>query len=214
MTRINSHQVIQMLDDERLVFVDDNTGVEVVMPIARAKAIIDRVTAAAKPGIVYTATRRNADELAGVVAGVARDEGVAEGSRWVHVSGGHGTEVLRPVRLAGAAVALLLRPTVSPDQSRYLAMAVVAAIDSSFGGLRAHLEQTFSDRLFVLAFVTNAAVAVLLVWKSAHDLEHVKNILSGSSLYVNDAQLATRCADSNLPARCRRSERWPGRASR
>ena len=43
MTRINSHQVIQMLDDERLVFVDDNTGVEVVMPIARAKAIIDQI---------------------------------------------------------------------------------------------------------------------------------------------------------------------------
>ena len=30
--------------------------------------------------------------------------------------------------LVGAALALVLRPTVSPEQSRYLAMAVVAAI--------------------------------------------------------------------------------------
>ena len=43
-----------------------------------------------------------------------------------------------------------------------LAMAVVAAIDSSFGGLRAHLEQTFSDRLFVLAFVSIAAMTPLI----------------------------------------------------
>jgi len=49
------------------------------------------------------------------------------------------------------------------DQSRYLAMAVVAAIDSSFGGLRAHLGRRFRPAV-VLAFVSNAAVAVLLVW--------------------------------------------------
>lgn len=45
------------------------------------------------------------DALAGVVRAVARADGVRQGSRWVHVSGGAGTEVLRPARLAGAAVA-------------------------------------------------------------------------------------------------------------
>lgn len=42
MTRINSHQVIQMLDDERLVFVDDSTGTEVVMPITQALYVIEQ----------------------------------------------------------------------------------------------------------------------------------------------------------------------------
>src|SRR5205085_11475351 len=74
--------------------------------------------------------------------------------------------VVRPARVAGvlalfsllvgALVAILLRPTVPQDVTRYLAMAVVAAIDSSFGGVRAYLERTFNDRIFVLAFVTNA----------------------------------------------------------
>jgi small basic protein len=92
--------------------------------------------------------------------------------------------------LAGAAVALVLRPSVSPDQSRYLAMAVVAAIDSSFGGLRAHLEQTFSDRLFVLAFVSNAAVAVLLVWigdQLSADLATAVAVVFGVRIFQNVA---------------------------
>ena len=55
------------------------------------------------------------DELGQVATGAARDEAVAEGSRWIHVSGGHGTEVLRPVRLAGAAVAACHPAQTFPD---------------------------------------------------------------------------------------------------
>ncbi len=90
----------------------------------------------------------------------------------------------------GAVVALVLRPTVSEDQSRYLAMAVVAALDSSFGGLRAHLEQTFSDRLFVLAFVSNAAVAVVLVWigdQLGADLATAVAVVFGVRIFQNVA---------------------------
>jgi len=94
--------------------------------------------------------------------------------------------------LAGAVVALVLRPTVSPDQSRYLAMTVVAALDSSFGGLRAHLEQTFSDRLFLLAFVSNAALAVLLVWigdQVGVDLVTAVAVVFGVRIFQNVAAL-------------------------
>lgn len=66
--------------------------------------------------------------------------------------------------LAGAALAVILSPEVAPEDTHYVTMAVVAALDAAFGGLRAHLEHTFSDRLFVLAFASNAAVAILLVW--------------------------------------------------
>jgi len=94
--------------------------------------------------------------------------------------------------IAGALLALILRPTVSEEQSRYLAMAVVAALDSTFGGLRAHLEQTFSDRLFVLAFVSNAAVAVLLVWigdQLAADLSTAVAVVFGVRIFQNVAAL-------------------------
>src|SRR2546430_6035979 len=66
--------------------------------------------------------------------------------------------------VVGAIVALLLRPSVPAEMTRYVAMAVVAAIDSSFGGVRAYLERTFNDRIFVLAFITNAALAIGIVW--------------------------------------------------
>ncbi|MPZ71800.1 MAG: DUF2520 domain-containing protein [Nitriliruptorales bacterium] len=55
------------------------------------------------------------DALADLVAAVARDDGVAEGSRWVHVSGGYGTDVLRPAHLAGAAVAACHPAQTFPD---------------------------------------------------------------------------------------------------
>ena len=61
------------------------------------------------------------DVLADVVSAVARDEGVVEGSRWIHVSGGYGTEVLRPVHLAGAAVAACHPAQTFPDPDRGLA---------------------------------------------------------------------------------------------
>ena len=66
--------------------------------------------------------------------------------------------------IVGALLALLLHPTVSPEQSRYLAVMVIAALDATFGALRSLLEQTFSDRVFVISFVSNAGLAVLLVW--------------------------------------------------
>lgn len=55
------------------------------------------------------------DAVAAVVRGVARDEGVAEGSRWVHVAGGFDVEVLRPARLAGARVAACHPAHTFPD---------------------------------------------------------------------------------------------------
>lgn len=66
--------------------------------------------------------------------------------------------------LVGALLAILLRPTVPENLTPYVAIAVVVAIDSAFGGLRAYLERTFNDRVFVLAFATNAALAVFLVF--------------------------------------------------
>ena len=66
--------------------------------------------------------------------------------------------------IVGALLAILLRPSVPADLSRYVAMAVVAAIDSAFGGVRAYLERTFNERVFVVAFVLNAALAIFLVW--------------------------------------------------
>jgi 2-amino-4-hydroxy-6-hydroxymethyldihydropteridine diphosphokinase len=61
------------------------------------------------------------DALAEVVRDLALADAVAEGARVIHVSGGHGTAVLRPLRLAGAAVAACHPAQTFPDPDRGLA---------------------------------------------------------------------------------------------
>jgi small basic protein len=97
--------------------------------------------------------------------------------------------------IVGALVAILLRPSVPQDLSRYVAMAVVAAIDSAFGGVRAYLERTFNDRVFVIAFLLNAALAIFLVWigdQLAADLATAVAVVFGVRIFQNLAAIRRR----------------------
>ena len=97
--------------------------------------------------------------------------------------------------IIGALIALLLRPTVPAEMTRYVAMGVVAAVDASFGGVRAYLERTFNDRVFVLAFVSNAAVAAGLVWlgdQLAVDLTTAVVVVFGVRIFQNLAAVRRR----------------------
>jgi len=66
--------------------------------------------------------------------------------------------------VAGVVSGLLLQPTVPLDLQPYLPIAVVAALDALFGGLRAWLEGIFDDKVFVVSFVGNVLVASLVVY--------------------------------------------------
>lgn len=57
----------------------------------------------------------NDDAVVDVVRDAARAHAVAPDSRWVHVSGAHGLEALRPARLAGARAAALHPAQTFPD---------------------------------------------------------------------------------------------------
>ncbi|HUP85523.1 MAG TPA: small basic family protein [Acidimicrobiales bacterium] len=95
----------------------------------------------------------------------------------------------------GAVLALVLRPTVPADLTRYVAMGVVAAVDASFGGVRAYVENTFNDRVFVLAFLTNAVVAAGLVWlgdQLSVDLTTAVVVVLGIRIFQNLAALRRR----------------------
>jgi small basic protein len=65
---------------------------------------------------------------------------------------------------AGIALGLLLKPAVPFWLQPYLPIAVVAALDALFGALRALLDGIFSDKVFVVSFIANVLVAVLLVF--------------------------------------------------
>ena len=64
----------------------------------------------------------------------------------------------------GIAIGLFLEPTVPLWLQPYLPIAVVAALDAVFGGLRALLDGIFDDRVFVVSFLSNVVVAALVVF--------------------------------------------------
>lgn len=66
--------------------------------------------------------------------------------------------------LAGVALGIVLEPTVPPGLQPYLPIAVVAALDAVFGGIRAKLDGIFDDKQFVISFVSNVLVAGLIVY--------------------------------------------------
>jgi small basic protein len=72
------------------------------------------------------------------------------------------------IALAGLIVGALLGLLVAPDVplwlQPYLPIAIVAALDALFGALRALLDGVFSDRVFVVSFVSNVVIAGLIVF--------------------------------------------------
>lgn len=66
--------------------------------------------------------------------------------------------------LLGALIGVVLEPTVPVVLQPYLPIAVVAALDALFGGLRALLDGTFNDRVFLVSFLSNVVVAALIVF--------------------------------------------------
>ena len=66
--------------------------------------------------------------------------------------------------VAGVMLGIFLQPTLPAALAPYLPIAIVAALDAIFGGLRAYLEHKFSDKVFAVSFVSNVLIAALIVW--------------------------------------------------
>jgi len=64
----------------------------------------------------------------------------------------------------GVVLGLVLRPAVPQALDPYLPIAVVAALDAVFGGLRAYLDGIFDDKVFVISFVSNVLIASGIVF--------------------------------------------------
>jgi small basic protein len=64
----------------------------------------------------------------------------------------------------GVVAGLLVQPTVPLWLQPYLPIAVVAALDAVFGGLRAWSEGVFDDKVFVVSFVANVLIAAFVVF--------------------------------------------------
>jgi small basic protein len=64
----------------------------------------------------------------------------------------------------GVILGVVFEPSVPVQLQPYLPIAVVAALDAVFGGIRAKLDGIFDDKQFVISFISNVLVAALIVY--------------------------------------------------
>ena len=66
--------------------------------------------------------------------------------------------------LLGIAAGLMLDVQVPLTLQPYLPIAVVAALDAVFGGVRAVMDGVFDDKVFVISFISNVLIAAFIVF--------------------------------------------------
>lgn len=66
--------------------------------------------------------------------------------------------------LIGVLVGIILDPTVPLWMQPYIPIAVIAALDAVFGGIRATLENIFDDKIFITSFISNVLIAAVIVF--------------------------------------------------
>lgn len=64
----------------------------------------------------------------------------------------------------GILAGYLFDVSVPLELQPYLPIAIVAALDAVFGGVRAVMEGIFNDKVFVVSFIANVLIAALIVW--------------------------------------------------
>src|ERR1700726_4600873 len=79
-------------------------------------------------------------------------------------SGGRAGMIGIAALAVGIVLGLVFHPSVPEVIQPYLPIAVVAALDAGFGGLRAYLDRIFDPKVFVVSFVFNVFVAALIVY--------------------------------------------------
>ena len=57
-----------------------------------------------------------------------------------------------------------LSPTIPYTVSKYLAIGIVAALDSVFGGIASNIKKNFDIKVFISGFFVNAILAILLTF--------------------------------------------------
>lgn len=70
--------------------------------------------------------------------------------------------------LLGLALGLLTDIQIPSVYENYLSIAVLAALDTLFGGIRAYLQQVYDDKVFLSGFFFNIALAAGLAFLGVH----------------------------------------------
>jgi small basic protein len=70
--------------------------------------------------------------------------------------------------LLGIFLGFMTDIRIPEEYSDYLSIAVLAALDTLFGGIRAHLQNIYDERVFVSGFFFNIILAATLAFLGVH----------------------------------------------
>jgi small basic protein len=94
--------------------------------------------------------------------------------------------------LIGGVIGFLLPYTYNTSYSLYITIAILACLDSVFGGVRANLEKKFNIKIFISGFFGNALLAAFLAYigdRLAVPLYYAAIFTFGSRLFDNFAAI-------------------------
>lgn len=92
--------------------------------------------------------------------------------------------------LIGVFVGVFIPYNIPPDYSKYMAVAILACLDSVFGGIAAMLQEKFDMKIFVSGFFSNALLAAGLAYigdKLGADVYLAAVFVFGNRLFINFA---------------------------
>jgi small basic protein len=70
--------------------------------------------------------------------------------------------------IIGVAVGLSSNLAIPEEYSSYLSIAILAALDTLFGGIRAHLQNMYDEAVFISGFFFNIVLAASLAFLGVH----------------------------------------------
>lgn len=70
--------------------------------------------------------------------------------------------------LVGITLGLLTDIKISAEYANYLSIAILAALDTLVGGIRAHLQNIYDEKVFVSGFFFNIILAASLAFLGVH----------------------------------------------
>jgi len=103
--------------------------------------------------------------------------------------------------IAGIIIGYVVNFHVTPDVSPYVAIALLAALDSVFGGVAASMQKHFNMPVFVSGFFGNALLAVGITYIGRRldvDLFLAAVVVFGTRLFSNFAVIRRLMLDNYL----------------
>jgi len=64
----------------------------------------------------------------------------------------------------GAVLGIIVPQNIPAQYSQYVAVAIIAALDSVCGGINAKLKKTYDEKMFISGFICNAVVAAFITY--------------------------------------------------